>query len=90
MSDIASVIPARWRHVGIQLGLKSDFLDSIQFECCGRPHYCQDAFEKVFEEWKKRQTAPYTWKTIIDAIEKIGEVALANNLKKKLYLAYNM
>ena len=43
MNDIASKIPAKWRSVGIQLGLPSTTLDSIQQENAGKPRACLDS-----------------------------------------------
>ena len=82
MNDIASKIPAKWRSVGIQLGLPSSTLDSIQQENAGKPRACLDSFEQVFTTWERQGPSPYTWKTIIEVLRKpaVGEVALADEL----------
>ena len=82
MNDIASIIPAKWRSVGIQLGLSSGTLDSIQSNNAGKPHACLDSFEQVFSTWEKQGPSPYTWNVIIDVLRTpaVGEVALADEL----------
>ena len=83
MNDIASKIPAKWRSVGIQLGLPSTTLDSIQQDNAGKPHACHDSFEQVFTTWEGKGPSPYTWNTIIEVLRKpaVLELALANELE---------
>ena len=85
MNYVAAVIPAKWRAVGIQLGLPSTTLDSIQAQNAGGPDSNMQAFEQVFVEWQRQGPSPYTWRTIIDALmtPAVGEVALANDLEVK-------
>ena len=82
MNDVASKIPAKWRSVGIQLGLSSATLDSIQRENAIKPQACLDSFEQVFSTWEKRGPNPYTWEVIIGVLRTpaVGEVALADEL----------
>ena len=70
MNEIASVIPAKWRDVGIQLGVSPGTLDGIQSQNAGKPPISalQHSFERVFVEWKQLAQCPYTWKTIIDVL----------------------
>ena len=85
MNDVAAEIPAKWRDVGIQLGLSPRILDNIQSQAAGRPDSNMHAFEQVFEQWQRQGTRPYTWRTIIDALKApaVGELALANDLEVK-------
>ena len=82
MNDIASIIPAKWRSVGIQLGLSSGTLDSIQSNNAGKPQACLDSFEQVLSTWEKQGPGPYNWNVIIDVLRTpvVGEVALADEL----------
>ena len=82
MNYIASKIPVKWRSVGIQLGLSSSTLDSIQSNNAGKPHACLDSFEQVFSAWEKQGPSPYTWDVIINVLRTpaVGEVALADEL----------
>ena len=85
MNDVVSKIPAQWRAVGIQLGVPSCTLDSIQHQNAGKPQACYESFETVLSTWKQNQYKPYTWTTIIDALEtpSVGQVALAEVLRAK-------
>ena len=74
MNDVASKIPAKWKFVGIQLGLSSATLDSIQADTAGKPHACLDSFHPVFYAWEKQGPSPYTWNVIIDALRTPGVV----------------
>ena len=52
LNDIASKIPAKWRHVGINLGLSSRILDNIQDQNSGKADASIHSFEQIFSEWK--------------------------------------
>ena len=82
MNEIASQIPAKWRGVGIQLGLSTSTLDNIQSETTGKPDCNYLSFEKVFTEWERLGSESYTWNTIIEVLRTpaVGEVALADTL----------
>ena len=83
MNDVASVIPAEWRAVGIQLGLSSDTLDGIKSNNAGSPKACLNSFEEVISLWKRLGPRPFTWRTIVDVLrtQAIGHTALANQLE---------
>ena len=85
INEIASAIPAKWRDVGIQLGLSTGTLDGIQSENGSKPDSCKASFEKVFTEWKQQHLKPYTWDTIIGILrtKSVGEIALAEDLCTK-------
>ena len=87
MNDIASVIPAKWRLVGVQLKLPNGTLDEIQAQNAGRPDECKLSFEQVFARWNSLGTGPYTWQTIINALRSpcVGEVLMADRLFSKYY-----
>ena len=63
MNDIAAVIPAKWRDVGIQLQLPTGILDSIQSQTSKEPNSHLKSFENVFIEWSERDwsSSMYTW-----------------------------
>ena len=85
MDDVAAVIPAKWRLVGVQLKLPNGTLDEIQAQNAGSPDQCILSFQRVFTKWKHLGTSPYTWETMINALssQSVGEVALANEMKEK-------
>ena len=82
MSDVASVIPAKWRGVGIQLVLPQGILDSIQHKYAGKPEENNLSFEMVFYTWKNQAQRPFTWETIVDVLKvpAVGENRLADEL----------
>ena len=85
MNDVAAVIPAKWRIIGIHLGIPIEILDTIQLQWAGQAHYTMTCFARVLTEWNSRRCSPYTWDTIITVVQAsaVGEVALANELAAK-------
>ena len=86
MNDIAAVIPAKWRDVGIQLDISTGILDSIQSQNSREPNPCLKSFEQLFVEWSKQDSeSTYTWTHIIAILRKpaIGENDLADRLTSK-------
>ena len=86
MNEIGAVIPAKWRDVGVQLGIDSGVLDGIQRQNAGMPRPCQTSFEHVFNEWRLQGSkTPYTWAHIIAILKRpaIGENVLAEDLAAK-------
>ena len=45
-------------------------------------------FVKVFDQWKKEQKVPYTWNTIIAALEAAGEIKVAKDIRKWLSASF--
>ena len=65
MNDVAAVIPAKWRLLGVQLRLPDGTLDEIQEQNARRPDECKYSFEQVFTKWKSLgTTSPYTWENL--------------------------
>ena len=89
MNDVAAVIPAKWRLVGVQLKLPNGTLDEIQDQNAGRPYQCILSFEQVFAKWRSLGTSLYTWKTMINALRSpaVGEVTLANELNAIMHVS---
>eukprot|EP00731_Ephydatia_muelleri_P014861 Em0008g581a len=87
MNDVAAVIPAKWRLVGVQLKLPNGTLDEIQAQNAGRPDQCILSFEQMFAKWRSLGTSPYTWETMINTLcsPAVGEVKLANKLNTEMH-----
>ena len=85
MNDVAAVVPAKWRLVGIQLKVPQRDLDDIQSRMAGSPYSNLHAFEGALNKWSTLNPHQYTWSTIIGALEtpSVGEVALAAKLRTK-------
>ena len=82
MEEIAAEIPGKWRDVGVQLGLEPGVLDGIATEDTNR------CYSNVFTKWKNLNstTHPYTWSTVVQALESrtVAEKLLASKIKNEL------
>ena len=78
MIHVARKTPTKWYEVGIQLNIDTSMLDA--FEQQNKDH--QRLYSKVFDQWKKEQKLPYTWDTIIIALETIGEQETVSGIRK--------
>ena len=72
-----------WKVFGDQLKLSDDVIKTIEAEYQTR---VKDCCREVFVEWKKRQTSPYTWATIIKALQSpaISRNSVALDIAKSL------
>ena len=86
MNDVAAVIPAKWRLVGVQLKLPSEELDGIQDQNAGKTDACKLSFEQVFRKWEGLGTSPHSWETMVNVLGSpaVGEVYLAGQLSSRL------
>lgn len=87
MNDVASET-IKWQDIGLQLELKHVDIDTIATE---ESNVIQNCFRRVFDLWERRCTCPYTWETLIAALEtpSVHELSLARNLKQK-YLHHSI
>ena len=84
MNEIAAKIPAKWRDVGLQLGVDQGVLNGIALISPGDINHC---YSNVFTRWKNlNSTHPYTWSTVVQALESetVGEKLLASKIKNEL------
>ena len=85
MNEIAAKIPGKWRDVGLQLGLDQGVLDGISLISPGDTNHC---YSNVFTRWKNQDstTHPYTWSTVVQALESrtVGENLLVSKIKNEL------
>ena len=81
INEVAAEIPMLWREIGLELGLADHHLDCIETEQNRKQFRC---FREVLRSWREQQTAPYTWETIIRALQTkaVGQYKLAQTLKK--------
>ena len=82
LNEVAAEIPTLWREMGLELGLSHHHLDCIETEQNRKQIRC---FGEVLRSWREQQTAPYTWETIIQAMQTkaVSQYKLAQILKKK-------
>ena len=80
MNEVAAMIPNKWQQVGIMLNVSDGDL------ACFAQSDSQNRFISVFTTWKSKQTAPYTWLTVVQALQApvVGESKLAKDIKSKL------
>ena len=85
MNEVAAEIPGKWRDLGLQLGIEQGVLDGIASISPGGINHC---YSNVFTRWKNQHstTYPYTWSTIVQALESraVGEKRLADKIKNEL------
>ena len=85
MNEVAAEIPGKWRDVGLQLGVDQGVLEGIASISPGDTNRC---YSNVFTRWKNQnlKTHPYTWLTVVQALESqsVGENLLASKIKNEL------
>ena len=83
LNDVAvKVNPRLWKNSATQLELHATDIDCINQEEQGK---VDDCFREVFSLWERIAIRPYTWTTVIAALEAdcVGENRVAIELKKK-------
>ena len=80
MVHVATKVPTKWYLVGIMLSIETNSLDSFKAQTNDQIQL----FIEVFKEWKRAETVPYTWSTIITALDTVGEKKTATELKEWL------
>lgn len=85
MNDVAVMVPAKWRYVGIQLNVPHKDLDNIQSQVAGMPDSNVEAFRQTLDKWSTLDPHKFAWSTIIGALEtlSVGENDLAGKLRTK-------
>ena len=83
MNEVASKVPSKWKQISIQLGLTPSDQECFMASTPNDPLQC---FTSVFRVWKCRATRPYTWSTVIEALQSpaVDEMRLAQELRTKL------
>ena len=80
LMNVAAKVTASWKSVAIQLELGIECIDRIDQE----KRKTDECFIEVFKSWKQRTSRPYTWATIIDALDCVGEKRVATEIEKNL------
>ena len=81
MNEVAAVIPNKWQQVGIVLNVSDGDLSCfVQLDS-------QKCFISVFTTWRNKETSPYTWQTVVKALQSptVGENKLAKDINSKLF-----
>ena len=80
MTHVAHKIPTMWYEVGIQLAIKISTLDAFEEQTNKQNRL----YVRVFEQWRKEEQVPYSWNSIIRALEAVGERGTATELREWL------
>ena len=82
MSRVAAKTKVKWFQVGIQLDIDQSTLNAYETQSSDTMR----CYTNVFVEWKRAGEPPYTWATIIEALESdaVSERDTASNVRKWL------
>ena len=83
LNKVAAKIPAKWRMFAFNVNIECNALDEIELKYRHLPTEC---FMHVFEIWKKSQSPPFTWETVIEVLQSpaVGESKMAKDIKHDL------
>ena len=80
MTDLANLanlpVTARWRSLGLQLGVPHHQLDTIQSNCAHYPDHANQCLTSVFEWWL-RNSHESTYESLATALDAIDRRDLA-------------
>ena len=81
LNKVAIKIPDKWKSIGIALNIDLAFIRLVE----GNQTTSQERYIEIFDKWKKSLSKPYTWLTIIDALESpsVNENRLAQKLREE-------
>eukprot|EP00731_Ephydatia_muelleri_P003979 Em0002g155a len=81
IEKVAAVIPSKYEMVGLQLGLIPSQLQAIRPQHQSLENHHR-AFGEIFNEWRRRGSPPYTWRTLTGVLRSasVGEVLLSEEL----------
>ena len=82
MEAVASKIPAKWRIVGVSLGISTSILDGIEKHRRGN---CLECFSDVFTCWQQQSTpqSPANWTALVNVLRSnsVGEEELSDTIQ---------
>ena len=81
MDKVAAVIPNKYETVGLQLGFTQAEIQVIRPPKQSLETH-QRAFREIFDVWRRHESPPYTWRTIIGVLRNasVGEPTLSKQL----------
>ena len=80
MNLVAKKIPTKWYELGIQLEISIATLDTFVAQTSDSVRL----FMKVLEQWMKEQKIPFTWETIVTALDTLDEKKTAADIREWL------
>ena len=83
MESVATVIPDKWKRVGVALGLSQAQVNAIEKHRLADP---LDCFAEVFHLWQQLSTPqqPVNWSTLVTVLNSriVGEERLADFIQE--------
>ena len=62
---VGTNVQARWKRLGIGLGLDKSKLDALEKDCRGDTFDCMT---EVFEMWSRQEDNEYSWKNLAEVL----------------------
>ena len=70
----------KWHSLGVKLGLEDHELSTIEQNHRGDNERCKS---EVLSRWLRSAKLPPTWKAVVDALQQMGEHAVARKIQAK-------
>ena len=79
---VSNEIPSKWELFGQQVGLEQSYLDTLHAD----GNNCQVRFNRLLNEWKKRNSQDFTWFKVIEVLHSkaFREYSLIENILREL------
>ena len=79
---MSNEIPSKWELFGQQVGLEQSYLDTLHAD----GNNCQVRFNRLLNEWKKRNSQDFTWFKVIEVLHSkaFREYSLIENILREL------
>ena len=68
MSIVGAEVRAKWRAIGLGLGVKEHDLDAIQENNKGGIDPAMSSMMQVFQKWRDGMTSEYSWKKLAEVL----------------------
>ena len=72
--NIVTQYAARWKELGLELGLKDYMIDNIQQNNARHPRHVEECCKAMLQQWLKQIPSP-SWGKLDDAIVKISKLS---------------
>ena len=61
---VSNEMPSKWESFGQQVGLEQSYLDTLHTD----GNTCQVRFNRLLDEWRKRNSQDFTWFKVIEVL----------------------
>ena len=80
LTELYTAVPQKWEEIGILLGIEPGKLDAVKMAEHHNPNKCLCEMLKL---WMRTTSSPHSWLSVVEALDSVGENALASSLKSK-------